>query len=89
VLPEGTPGQDPLARRLFAHYETTEQAKNIYILTDGTVTEFTPPATYDANGDLLLLPHERVAHAFVGGGGPVAVTDAEATILTDAGYTVD
>lgn len=62
---------------------------NVYILTDGTVTEDFPPSTYDTDGTLLLRGDERVAHAFVGGGGPVTVTAAEATLLTNAGYTVD
>lgn len=86
--PNVLPGTKGLARRLFRFAPTIPQAVNVYILTDGTVSEYFPPATYTSDGTLALRGDERVARAFVGGGGPVAVTAAEAAILTGAGYTV-
>jgi hypothetical protein len=70
---------------LFARYASYDQAINVYILTDGSVTEDFPAATYTADGAVVLRGDERVAHGFVGGGSQV-VTDAEAAILTAAGY---
>lgn len=79
---------DPLANRLFRHYEPIYAGRNVFILTDGTTTEEWPPATYNSDGSLALMPEERVSAAFYGGHGAYTVTSAQATILTNAGYAV-
>lgn len=79
---------DPITNRLFRHYPPSLQAVNVYILTDGTVTEEFPASTYNADGSLALKGEERIARAFTGTG-PHTITDAEAAILTGAGYEVD
>lgn len=79
---------DPLANRLWRHYAPLVAQRNVLILTDGTVTEDLPPATYNDDGSLNETPEERIAAIFWGGCGPWTVTDAQATLLTAAGYTV-
>lgn len=60
----------------------------MYILIDGTVVEHMPAPSYAADGSLLKVAQELVARGFIGGG-TYTVSAAEATILTNAGYTVD
>jgi len=52
------PDADPLANRLWAHYAPIYAGRNVYILTDGTTTEDTPPATYNSDGTIALAPHQ-------------------------------
>lgn len=82
-----------LSYRLFRHYRSRPVGRNVYIMSDNTVTE-TDPDGYsslwkesDRMGDTLAgCPH--VSHVFWGGHDAEAVTGAEATLLTNAGYVV-
>lgn len=73
VLPPGSPGQTPAAFALFRHYGTVVEGRNVFIMSDGTVTESDP-------SDWSL-----VAHA-LWGGHVEPITDAEAALLTAAGF---
>jgi hypothetical protein len=66
-------GATPAAKALFRHYRPVVTGRNVFILTDGTVTETQP------------WPYETVARVLMGGLAE-PVTDAEATLLTAAGY---
>lgn len=63
----------PVAKRLMRHFGTVVQGVNVYLLTDGTATLAQP---WDS-GTVA-----RVLH----GGHVEEVTDAEAALLTTAGY---
>ena len=82
-------GADPLSNRLGRHLVPTYAGRNVFILDDDTVTEEWPPATYNADGTILQVPEDRVVVALYGGHGAYEVSDAQAVLLTDAGYTID
>lgn len=66
-------GVSPPGNALFRHYGTVVEGRNVFILTNGTVTENDP---YDPT---------TIAHTLFGGH-VEPITDAEATLLTAAGY---
>lgn len=80
-------GKHPL-NRLMAHYGSATRGRNVFYLSDGTVTETDPDSitvfwTNQGNG----LPY--VVQAWYGSvASPYTVTSAQATALTAAGYTV-
>lgn len=73
------------ARRLFAWSGGQPRARNFYIV-DGALTEIDPTATYTADGSVNQTGTERITRWFQSGTGPFSVTDAEATIITAAGF---
>ncbi len=73
VLPDTT----GVERALFRHYRGHQSARNVYYLTDGTVTERQP------DDDSL------VAHTWFGGHEPQVVTEPQAIALRAAGYTLE
>lgn len=93
---EGSPTLDndgSLSYRLFRHYSPRPVGINVYILSDGTVTEHDPDGMSilwresDRTADTIVgCPH--VTHVFWGGHAAEAVTVTEAAQLTEAGYTV-
>lgn len=66
-------GVTPPGRALFRHYGSVTEGRNVYILTNGTVTEADP------------TDWSTVAHA-LWGGHIEPITAAEAALLTAAGY---
>lgn len=90
TLPDDTTS---LAYRLFRHYKSRPEGINVYIMSDGSVTQSDPDGSSslwresDRMGDTIPgAPH--VTHVFWGGHDMDAVTPAEAIILANAGYTV-
>lgn len=79
---------DPLANRLMRFYRARPRGRNVFILTDNTVTENLPAATYASNGELIASAWDQVAATFWGGHAPYTVTAAQAALLTGAGYVV-
>jgi hypothetical protein len=69
----------PLA--LMRHYSNLYRGRNVYILSDNTVTE-NHPGREEANAD--GLPYVRLT--LFGAHAGQVVSDADATILTAAGY---
>lgn len=65
------------ANSLFRHYPAVTQGVNVFIYSDGTVSESAPDGT--------VRTWDDVAHA-LWGGHEEPVTAAEATLLTAAGY---
>ena len=77
VTPPILPDTKGLAFLLFRHYASTARGRNVFIINGTTVTEADPLGT------------DTVNRAFYGGHGPYTdVTDAEAALLTAAGYVV-
>lgn len=72
-----------LGNRLFRHYKNRAQARNVFLLTDGTVV---PPA--DA-APIQREDDDDVARVFHGARGPHTVNATEQAALEAAGYTVD
>ena len=70
-------------RRLFRG--SFPRGRNVWLWTDGSATEYMPPAAYNSNGSLATLPEDRIARFFQGGVSH-DVTSAEAALLTTAGY---
>lgn len=74
-----------LARRhpgnvLMRYYAPRPEGRNVYMLTDGTITEADPDGT--------TVTWDDVATVWWGGHEAVEVTAAQAAALTAAGYTV-
>lgn len=86
-VPASLPDATDLANRLARHFASGWRASNVFILDDDTVTTEWPPATYNADGSLDQMPEDRVVASFYGG--THTVTDAQAALLTAAGYEVD
>lgn len=85
------PGYDidaePPAKALMSYYGGGPRGRNVYYLSDGTVTEVDPDGTntFWTRGD--GTPY--VVQAWWGStADPYTVTADQATALTDAGYTV-
>lgn len=72
-----------LGHRLFRHYKNRAQARNVFLLVDGTVV---PPA--DA-APLQRKDDDEVARVFHGARGPHTITATEQAALEAAGYEVD
>lgn len=66
-------GTEPAAMALFRHYGALTEGRNVFIMTNGAVTETDP------------IDWSLVAHA-LWGAHVEPITDAEATLLTAAGY---
>jgi hypothetical protein len=77
ILPEST----GLPRRLFRHYGNGREGINVYILSDGTVTE--------TDQDMTRTTEPYVVMVFWGGTGPYPVDDTMRALLEANGYTVD
>lgn len=82
-----------LSYRLFRHYRARPVGRNVYILSDDTVTERDPDGysilwrESDRTSDATPgCPH--VTHVFWGGHDADEITDEEAVLLEDAGYDV-
>jgi hypothetical protein len=86
VLPPGAEGQTPLQYRLWRHYRSRPEGVNVYVLSDGTVTEDDPDQEtsfwYAPDGN----PYVKVA--FYGGHDAYEITDEIAALLVSQGYTV-
>lgn len=76
MVPQTIPNGDRLANRLMRHYGTLPRGRNVYLLTDGSVTE-TQPSTSSTIQRVYM------------GGHVEQVTEAEKLALEGAGYTVD
>lgn len=85
VLPEAHPGN-----RLFRHYRARPEGRNVFIYSDGTVSEREPDgqATFWKKTDATRVAQPYVTHAFWGGHSAEQITDAEAALLIAAGFTV-
>ena len=85
VLGPEDPEYAPLANRLFRHYRARPAGRNVYLLSDNTVTETDP------NGRTVFWQQADgspyVSRAFYGGHDSYIISAAEKTILDAAGYT--
>lgn len=96
VLPEGDPEQSDLAFRLYRFFRSRPSGVNVYLYKAGTVsatahgrvTEDDPTTLYDSSGNATTDGWSDLQRVFWGGTTAVDVTSEEATLLTDAGYTV-
>lgn len=85
--PQTVRGYHPL-NKLMRHYRVGTRGRNVYYLSDGSVTETDPDSitvfwTNQGNGSTY------VSQAWYGCvAAPYTVTSAQATALTNAGYTV-
>ena len=79
--------------KLFRHYHSRPAGRNVYIYSNGSVTETDP------DGSSTLWSREQVTsdnpanvafvyRVFWGGHAPEQITAAEALLLTNAGYEV-
>ena len=91
VLLPGDPAQTPQGFALFRYFRSRPEGINVYYLSDGTVTENDPDGTtvFWAASDVGRTTQPYVAQAWYGGHDAYALTSAQATALTAAGYTVD
>lgn len=71
----------PIQKRLMRHSNGGVRGRNVWILTDDTVTEVAPDGT--------TVTYDDVARFFPGGHVAQTVSAAEQTLLEAAGYTVD
>lgn len=94
TLPSGSIGQSHQAFHLFKHYRNRPEGRNVYIYSDDSVSENDP----DGNSTLWSEDYRmgdtdpdavEISACFYGGHGPYTITTAQATLLTNAGYTVD
>lgn len=92
-VPSILPSTRGLQRKLFRHYRSRPEGVNVFIYSDGTVSESEPNGSTalwreaDRTGDTEpTAPY--VTHVFWGGHEPEEVTEAEAALLTAAGYEV-
>ena len=91
VLPEGDPDQSQIGFRLFRYFNSRPAGRNVYYRETngvGSVTETDPQTTYDSNGNVLVDGWSDVVHVWWGGHAAETVTAAQATALTNAGYTL-
>lgn len=96
VLPVGDPEQSALGFRLFRFYRARPAGRNVYMYKAGSVsatafgrvTETDPTSTYNSSGVATSNGWDDIEIVFYGGHGAVTVTSAQATALTNAGYTV-
>lgn len=95
---------DPLMQRLMAHYESQFRGRNVFLLSDNSLTEQQPPnwngasnknepyaRVYDAtSGQLVVTEFIQEPHVVkvFWGGVNNVVTSTEAALLTASGYTV-
>lgn len=87
-VPPVAPGADRLMNRLCALYQFSgDRGRNVYLLSDGTVTE-TDPDGVTVRWDNDTPGVVYVAKAWWGGHLEEDVTAAEAAALVAAGYTV-
>jgi hypothetical protein len=80
--------QGPLSQKLFAKYRARARGRNVYILTNGTVTEERPTVIYYDDGRPPLDVEDQIRHTLFGGH-IEPITPAEATLLTNAGYAAN
>lgn len=81
VVPAFLEDSSPLQKRLMRHSNGGVRGRNVWILTDGTVTESAPDGT--------VVTEAHVSRFFPGGHVAQTVTSAERTLLEAAGYMVD
>lgn len=93
----------PAMHRLMSRYRQGARGRNVFLMADGSVTE-TQPSNWDPSNpsgpvtqgwnpfthsqDSDTLPTSQQVRKVFWGGCANPVTSAEATILTNAGYTV-
>lgn len=75
----------PLANRLMGRYEAGTRGVNVWIWSDGTVSQDQPPG-WEQNPSAPTAPY--VQRAFYGSHTYTDVSDAEKALLQAAGYTV-
>lgn len=90
TLPEGDPAQHPLGYRLFRYYSARPggDSNNVYLHTDGTVTNVDPFTTYLSDGSVDVDAWSDIEHVWWAGHAPETVTAAQQAALEAAGYTV-
>lgn len=88
---------DPAIRRLFRHFASTPRGRNVFLLTDGTVTE-TQPANWNPDdptgvvntswylGQATVTYATQIVRKVFWGGCANPITADEQAILTAAGY---
>lgn len=81
VVPPLLPSTSGTARRLLRHFSSNPRGRNVYYLSDGTITETDPDGT--------TVTWDDVETVWWGGHAAVEVTAAEQTALEAAGYTVE
>lgn len=88
ILPES---RGPAAA-LFRHYRGRPVGRNVFIYSDSTVSEVDPDGVstfwQEVEGTPFITGHSAVSGVFYGGHDNQYVTAAQATLLTNAGYTV-
>lgn len=77
---------DPLAQKLFRYYKSRPRGRNVFILTNNTVTEDLPASSYNADGTLNTEAWSQVSRVFYGGHIGYQISASEQSILTAAGY---
>ena len=93
------PGEEgELGNRLMRYYSPRPRGLNVYIYREGSdianqlpdrVSETDPYTTYNDDGTVSSNGWDDVEAVFWGGHEAVTVTDEQATLLEEAGYTVD
>lgn len=71
-----------LAYRLMRYFGTMDRGRNVFLLKNGTVTETDPDSRTVLWSDVDTVWWGSAAEPYV-------VTDAQAALLTAAGYTVE
>lgn len=84
VLPDRDPTQSPLGRALFRHYRARPAGRNIYMLSDGTITETDPDMQTVFWRAEQGSPY--VSKLWFGGHAGEEVTAAQEAALTSAGF---
>lgn len=72
------------------HFRSRPEGINVYVLSDGTITEDDPDGTmvFWAESDTTRVDEPFVTTVFWGGTGPYTVSTAMGDLLTAEGYTV-
>jgi len=77
--------RNPLGNALMRHFARGPRGRNVFLLTNNTVTEQQPANWVDANTGSTNAGEVNTLKTWYGGHSH-PITDAEATILTAAGY---
>ena len=86
TVPPVLPTSSGVSYLLFRHYRTRPEGINVYVLSDGTVTETDPDGTNVYWQAAEGSPY--VTECFYGGHDAYNISDATAALLISEGYTV-
>lgn len=87
AVPNAGPRDPILVQRCMSHFSRGDRYYNVWIVDNLTAQNYQPTATYNSDGSLNQTGLERT-NAFFQGGITYSVTAAQATILTNSGFTV-